>query len=206
MGMKTRISRPAIFQHAVLALLTVQIVGCEARWGDQELMGEIAMLRAVDIPPAVLEVPGRPATVLPEAVFRELLARIGGLEPAVTIGDVGPWSVFCTILFEGGSRGPLLIKVATRESLSGARVVTIRDRTGDNPRIGFYDGDPLYEWLIGQGLCGPESTRFGGVSGETGSYCRGAGGHTDLSPEKTGDRNRKNSSLTCAPRTGGSVT
>ena len=107
---------------------------------------------------AVVRRPDAPARVVSANLVDEFLGRARGLEDATSIGQVSTWKYYCQIEIQTrGVRPPLLVSIATRESLHGAPIAILEDKVDDKPRMGFYLGGALYAWLEKQGICAQQA-------------------------------------------------
>ena len=137
---------------AAAALLISVGSGCETRWGNEELHGQISATTPERVATITIE-SGEEPIPLPVDLLPGLLAQIRDLTPAKTIGKSSPWSVYCEIGLEVVGEGEFLIRLGTRSSLHGTPVAILRDKTGSGPRIAFYDGENLLAWLTQHGHC-----------------------------------------------------
>ena len=133
--------------------LAMLATACDENWGDPELLGEFQALRADELTSALLKLPNAETVVFPQDLLPKLLGRLDDLVEAKTIGKVSSWIDFCRVELESTEYEPMILIIATRESLDGLPVVVLRDKTTRNPRMGFYDGKALHSWLVEQGLC-----------------------------------------------------
>ena len=127
--------------------------GCHGNWGDERLLAELNTLAADRVTLAVVRRPDAPSRVVSADLVDEFLGRARSLQGATSIGQVSTWKYYCQVEIQTRGDDPLLISIATRESLQGVPIAILEDKVNDNRRIGFYVGGALYAWLEKQGIC-----------------------------------------------------
>lgn len=138
---------------ALCAILAALMTSCTESWGNEVLAERLRQIDFEDTSAVHVTVVNREGTDFPKTLLPKLGDHLRQLVAMEWIGNVGPWRDFCRLEIEEAVGDRLVVMLSTRDSLSGQPVAIVQESGSDNPRIGFFDGENLYRWLVNENLC-----------------------------------------------------